>query len=402
MTTILFSDGAPSLRGWRQNDDYSLSLQPSNEMFGSSNDITPTVHDVTYAARSTTGTITKNDVIVTTNAVNREVVLSSDTPGVCSVEQSGHVDRMNDGVCTVRAQGQTGERTISQIISTSGGQTLYDAVIGLADNSLRKYLQGQQIAALVDVVPGAASQRAHINGNNFAGDSFGGVNNSNFLFGAKAGFDALPQDALSLMLASPVNSIGWQAWVSEHHYLTWEGHGSASIAGQRVSINGEIVVRYSATPYTGTLCKLLPATWRNQMPSLAGFALGTEINAWTRNFNTYDGKYDATAERRWVMPIRVGATNPYPASDDRHAFQKHDPNTSNTTPMINGGDSGSPVFCGVNGALIILGHTAYRGNACSFFYSDYITQINAAMASLNGSGVYTAQTVDLSGFLNYA
>jgi hypothetical protein len=254
---------------------------------------------------------------------------------------------------------------------------------------LRKYLYDQQIAALVGVTPGAAAQRAHING----APSYGAVNSSNFVRAqAQSGFDALPLDALDVLLAGPGGNVDWKAWISAHHFLTWRGHGSVDGATWK-SISGEIVVEYSADAWAGTLCKLLPANWRTYMPAVQD-NLGTEINCWARMYNTYDD-----TEHRWVMPVRVAYNNPYPTGDSRLPYQKTWPD--HNPQMANGGDSGSPVFCGINGNLIILGHTAWLGNICSHFYADYITQINAAMAALNASGSYSVGTVDLSGFTAY-
>lgn len=394
---IVFDSSAPRLRGWSPEDDYSLSLIPSQETFGTDSAITTTIKDLTYAARTTSGTISKSNVAVTADSSNPAVQFTTDTPAVCAVDVLGRVSRLANGTCIVRARGQTGERLITQEITTVGGKTIYDAVTARATGSLRKYLYDQQIAALSGITPGPEAQRAHAvafnEGFALSGSS---VNTGNFIRAqGKAGFAALPLDALDELLVGAAGSAQWRAWISPHHFLTWRGHGSTSSAGKWVSISGEIVVEYSTATWAGTLCKLLPADWKTRLPDVAADAVTRDINIFTRHYNTYD----AGADKRWVMPACLGgmAGSPYSATDARRPYQK----VASAGVMSTGGDSGSPAFCGINGTLVPLGHTAYYGSVCSFWYGDYISSINSAMATLNASGVYTAQTVDLSGFNTY-
>lgn len=394
---IVFDSSAPRLRGWSPEDDYSLSLIPSPETFGTDSAITTTIKDLTYAARTTSGTVDKSNLAVVNSSANRPVAFSSDTPAVCTVDALGRVSRVSDGTCTIRVRGQTGDRLITQVISTVGGQTLYDRVTGRATGSLRKYLYDQQVAALAGVTAGPQTQRAHAlafnEGFALTGSS---VNTGNLIRAqAKAGFTALPLDVLDELLVGAGGLAQWRAWISPHHFLTWRGHGSSSSVGKWVSISGEIVVEYSATVWAGTLCKLLPSNWKTYLPDATIDGGRHDINLWTRHYNTYD----AGADKRWVMPASLGGTasNPYGTSDTRRPYQK----VSSDGVMSTGGDSGSPAFCGINGTLVPLGHTAYYGSVCSFWYGDYISSINSAMATLNASGVYTAQTVDLSGFNTY-
>jgi hypothetical protein len=263
---------------------------------------------------------------------------------------------------------------------------------------LRKYLYDQQTAALAGVTAGSAAQRVHATAYN-GGFSLSGssVNATNFIRAqSKSGFTALPLDALDELLTGLGGSAQWRAWISPHHFLTWRGHGSSSSAGNWVSIGGELVVEYSATAWTGALCKLLPAGWKTYLPDVIDTTVSSDINLWTRHYNTYD----VGADKRWVMPACVGniKSSPYALADARRPFQKASPDSL----MSTGGDSGSPAFCGINGALVLLGHTIGYGNVATLWYGDYISSVNSAMATLNASGLYTAQTVDLSGFTSYS
>ncbi len=218
--------------------------------------------------------------------------------------------------------------------------------------------------------------------------SQGGANTNNFLRAqGKSGFAGFELDLLDQILDSSTGSAGWRAWISPHHFLTWRGHGASSSAGRWVAINGEVIVEYSAAAWTGSLAKVLAPDWATYMTVTQGNwgEVGTGISLWGRLFNTY-----TATERRWVQPLDLHRA-PYAGSDSRSAYQKL---ASNGT-YINGGDSGSPIFCGIDRQLVMFSHAMTQYNAGSYYYADLAPDINAAMATLNASGTYTIGTVDL-------
>lgn len=393
-----------SLRGHLPNEDFSLSLAAAPGVVASAGTITPTIKDLTYSAVTATGMVLKSDIVAINGAANSQLTYASLTPDVCTVGADGRVGYVSPGECRVQVAGRTGRRVVSQTVSISGGGTVYSAVIGFAAGSLRTYLRDQQLAALSGVAPGSAAQRAHAV--SYAGGmsgNGGSVNTGNFIRSQnKPGFDALPLDALDEMLVGNDGTTQWRAWVSPHHYLTWRGHGSSSVAGQYVAIGGEIVVAYSATPWAGTLCKLLPSNWRNYLPdSLVGAGSISELALWTRHFNTY-----LAGDTRWVMPA-MHRNGVYAVEDARRVYQRTTLDSAGNAVMSTGGDSGSPAFVGIRepgqsiATLVPLGHTAYATMMTSWWYGDNRSEIDAAMALLNASGAYSAGTVDLSGFTSY-
>lgn len=392
---VIYSAGAPILRGMNAEEDYSLAITaPTYEAVGATTATSPTNKDITYSGRTTSGTRIKSDIVATSNANNPSVQFESLTPAVCSVDSLGRVTRVADGGCTVRGRGQTGVRQISQTIDTIGVQTIYDTVTARGAFSLRKYLYDQQIAALVGVTPGSAAQRAHaILYNSGTGSS---VNTGNFIRAqSKAGFAALPLTALDELLVGAGGSTQWKAWISPRHFLTWRGHGSVSSAGNWVSLFGEIVVEYSTTPWAGALCQLLPSNWRTFMPDSLNPDQITDIALWTRHLHTYD----AGEGKRWVMPSSLGlpVASVFSVADTRRAYQK----LYNNELLSTNGDSGSPAFLGINGKLVPVGHTTSYGAVCTAWFGDYRAEIDAAMATLNASGLYTAESVVLTGFTAY-
>lgn len=403
--------GTPNtIRSLREAEDFAVTPVDGSYSVGSDTATTQAIDDIIYNIRTTTGTRSVSTLrIEKPLSAIYDVTTLSETPEVCNVDANGAVTALvSSGTCSILISNKFTRRRFAQYISTIGNATLYDSISGYTAGSLRAYLYDQQVAALDGVTPGAATQRAGAYGNGIAAGlntvvamngSYGGPNTANFLRAqGKTGFAGFSLDLLDQVLDSGHNGngAGWRAWISPHHFLTWRGH-SASNGATWQAIQGEIIVEYSATPWTGALAKLLPSTYSSKMEILSQnwAEIGTGVSCWARLFNTYDNKSDATAERRWVMPVEMHRVN---FLDSRRDYQMFAANGT----MLNGGDSGSPIFCGIGGDLVMISHAQTQYNIGSLFYADYAEEINAAMAVLNGSGTYTIQTVDLSGFTTYA
>jgi hypothetical protein len=78
-----------------------------------------------------------------------------------------------------------------------------------------------------------------------------------------------------------------------------------------------------------------------------------------------------------------------------------------TGELVSSGDSGSPIFMGINGEAVLLGNMYGQGGQLGVNYGDFISQINAALvATATASGdanpsQYAVKTADLSGFTAY-
>lgn len=413
---ILFDEVGTPIRGHVESDDYSISLVDATALLSAGTPHYEQVNDLTYTRVDGVGAIIKKNIVGVTALTNPKVTFSSDTPAVCSVDADGVVTRVANGTCTVTTSGKTGRRKVSQEISEdSTSASVYTAATITGVGSLREYLEQQQFAALAGVSPGYAEQRAHVGPNAVVG--FGTVNEMNFLLNSngKAGYDGLPLDALREILAGPGGYTSWRAWISPHHFITWKGHLPPETAATWMRIGSEIVVEYSATRWDGALVKLLPPDAATYIPpqitgdlygqyfSIENIAVGTEICCWARLFNTYDGyaNDDPLVEKRWLMPTRFIWHNPFSSGDIRRAYQRY--MTSPTDWMVSGGDSGSPVFCGINGELVLLSHVRWSGTVGYDLYYRSVDSINAAMNSLaetNGDpngGTYAVEHPTLVG-----
>lgn len=421
--TFKWSAGAPTVRGLTSTEDMVVSIEELPYNIGGGI-VSQTVKDIDY--QMVDGGTTDNNfrVAVADSPVmpGASLHVSPESAGACKIDASGLVTRISDGECAVIVNAKSGVRRVSRFMKRAAGSPYPVGVNSFLAGSLRKYLRDQQIAALSGVTPGSASQRAHVYQNNIAAGNgetvamngvFGPVNPDNFLRAqTKPGFDPLPIDLLDSALATAGATIESRVWLSAHHYITGLGgkHGLNAGPSYRL-IASDGVIRYSVTAWGGAIAKLLPSDWRLYLPAprsgLSTIAVG--IPAWARMFNTYiGGSSDPDAERRWVMPVSFGnGPLSLPVGDPLEPFQRHGWSSTNPRLIATGGDSGSPVFIGIAGQLVILSHISMFMNAFYDSYADHIPAINTAMNELAtyygdaAAGTYAAQTVNLSSFNTY-
>ena len=112
---------------------------------------------------------------------------------------------------------------------------------------------------------------------------------------------------------------------------------------------------------------------------------------------------DAPANHSWIEPLMY--SNGFISVPNDALMQKYfHAATGNAADVVQGGDSGSFIFTGINGTTVVLGEICCRGGIGDYF-SNGITAITAAMnwlAVANGDNtIYAPQFVDLSGFTSY-
>lgn len=383
---------AVTIIGSTPADDFTLAPYQDNETFGATTPSQVVINDLTLTAQTSASSISKQSLLASTSPDNPALVFTSETEAVCSVNSNGKVTRNADGVCTVRCRGKTGSRKHTQTLTLAGGITTYDSIDAFGAGSLREYLHDQTVSALSGVTAGSTSQRAFAAG----GYVYDSVNTSNFLFNAAQ----MPADILASVLATPGAPANSKTWISPHHYISALGtlHGTLPAAGRRL-LGVDTIVWWSATPWGGSLAKVLPANWLDYAPDspIGGTSyVGTGLYCFARMYNLYD-----VPEHYWVMPVEY-SKNPFQAGHALRGFQKQ---KTSGDPLANGGDSGSPVFCGIGGDLVILSHVSSQGLVGYDRLSGMITEINSAMNELaveaGDAGSYALQTVDISGFTSY-
>lgn len=251
------------------------------------------------------------------------------------------------------------------------------------------YLYAQQLAACAGKSPGAATQRAFVNPNDWdaeTGNSYGAVNPNVFL--------PYPFSTTTLACNSSV-------FISPHHYLKPCGllHNPTMVETDTLKLIGsDTRLYYQVAEYTGVIAKLLPYNYGLYSGNSA------ELPAFARMHNTYIGvSPDVTAERQWIMPVTAfawGEGTQFQADHPLFAWQKQMPNSPVGT-MLSGGDSGSPVFCYIQGQPVILSFVSSAWMMGSDKLAELFWQIATKMRELAAfygdplAQSYKPQTVDL-------
>ena len=193
----------------------------------------------------TTSTGVDNNFIVVTNAK-----IINLTPTIVDVNAiSKSVTKKLNGVCQLRLEDGLSKVLYQRNMTTAGAVSTRN-VTSFATGSLRKHITDNMIAALNGVTRGAAKQSSSIwNGTT---DVF---NTGLFLVGNKTGYTAPASDILQQALwAGNYGDNNSKVWITPYHYLNFKYHNAPSGSTWR-QINGEIIVNYSATQWTGTLAK---------------------------------------------------------------------------------------------------------------------------------------------------
>lgn len=366
-------DSAIQIRGPLDTDDIVYEITETPSAAGAVID-NLTAKDINLKRSTTAGVA--NDF-----RINGNFELVNQTPGVISLGANGQVSRLTTGIGKILLKNDYCQRVFERAMTNAGSQVTYETASFQA-GSLRAHLL-QQMTDALSGVPRGVQQRV--------------ISASNFLRTAKGTYVPPATDILDQVM---VGGTGYKFWITPYHFLGWRGHGIGDTATSK-QIKGEIAVTYSATRWNGTICKLLPANYKLWLPNQPYNTKGN--NLWPCFANLIHTYNDPAAEgfTRFTQPGDWGVVNKLgnslPSATALDAYQYR--NASGQ--IVTGGDSGSSVFCVIQGQLVPLGHVAYAGQFGSFFYADYLTEIQAAVTALNAQGPQTIQTLNLSSFTQY-
>lgn len=373
---------------------FSLNATPRSVNISAQSGIAVTSRDITYSTSWGDGTHETFDITAIKDAGVPNPTYSGLSPVTCTIDANGAVTYVSSGICYISATFGTDLVYSSMTMSATGSATtVFDRVSGHnSAGSLRKYLYDQQIAALAGVTSGGTAQ-ARLDGAVY--------NLNNFLRRTGvAGFTALPADLLEYVI------MYGRFFLTPHHYVEHAGHdmSEASAANgwsEPLSLNSRIV--YQAATWTGTLAKVLPDSWMTKLPGPQITSLGSAIPVWARMYNTY-----GESSNYWVMPVHLSKGNPFPTGDSRRTYQRFQ---ASPEEMATGGDSNSPVFCGINGDIIFFPHVGIStivGGSSDSYGTEMLPTTAAINAKLNSSALnngdqtsYSVTTADLSGFTDW-
>jgi hypothetical protein len=385
---ITYDPTAPVIRGPLPQEDFTVIVEQTPLAIGGSSS-TQTTNDVTWTTQ--TGAISDNNF----RLLNANAAFESATPAICTVDALGQVTRLADGLADIRVTVQgLGTRKFTQQLTRTGSTTVKTGVQSLSAGSLLKYLHDQRSAILAASTPNAANQRAYMNA-----DGSGGINPENMLLRTDVtGFTPLD---LTPILFNAYRWITPKHRIFTYHTNPYWGDGSSVVQsgnsyGKKIFADTGIV--YEKFANISSICKLLPSNWRSYLPTLANNLL--DIPAWAHR--QWVGAA-ASGEKYWMQAATLKSSSALVPADVSAATFAHPTNGN----MGVGGDSGTPVFVGINGQAVLIGHMSWSGGGLDREYGDKIADINAALVETATAGgdadpsSYAVQTVDLSGFAAY-
>lgn len=407
----------PRIRGISPLEDFNTNTVQVPSVVGGSNG-TLTVNDVTYTIKVGTVSVNLFRLDVSESSYKPGKSFVSVTPAVCTVDSTGQVSRVSDGLCEIDVVTPVGTRRYSQQIVTSGSTTIKDGVSALAAGSLLKYLTDQRNALLAAVAPVAANQRAYVNG-----DGSGGLNASNMLLRSDvAGWTATPFSHLftnwryisarhSIHTAHVLGVGPFNRYYTNtdgSNVMSWTPTTDLVVGGvvQRRTDYGKVIspdtaIVYQPTANATTLTKLPPANLASYLPTSGEWLVDAPV--WFKRHNSAQA-----GEGHWVQAasLNTDANVRVPTSAAPKTFCDFA-----ETIAFTGGDSGTPIFMCVNGEAVLV-YSLTSGWGGGYSYAGLNSAINTAMNELSaqyvaaggvdaGNGSYAAATVSLSGFNLY-
>lgn len=411
---FVYQEGAPSIRGMTTGEDFSMNVTPANTTVAGATTIV-TEQDAVRRYTTLSQVVPGYSISV---ASASDVVLTNLTPSVCSLVGST-VQRVTDGVGTIRVQNKYGARNVS-LGMTAGSQIASITVDSFVAGSLAAHLTQNIATMLSGVTAGAATQHLW----------------SSVTFGARASDMAATPNPTRLGQSLDLSfiSIGRTGrtdtrfpcyLVSPRHALianhTWNGTvgdwfkfrrpDGTITEGQvdsysRINTTTDCCLLHFAADVSGIApAKLLPSVWASKLPTAKRNAFTLDDSAGCNSFlpafivtsNTSPG----LSLTQHLQVIRVDRLSADPAQSSNRAALGPETVYPAFHSSPYGGDSSSPVIFPIQqGAtmtpVLVTGlHGAYTGPN----FANSLPQIQAAMNTL-GAG-HTLQTADLSAFTDY-
>ena len=403
-------DNTHFITGTSPAQDFTLNVVQNPSYTGGSGG-TLVDADITFITTAN-ATISNNFFITPTNV---NVVITNDTPSVISLDTQGNATLLTNGLAQVSGiLSGVGRRQFQQTM-VNGAGTVATGISSYATGSLIKHLNDQMTALLTYINKVGGSNNANQQYTNYVAQT------STLMTGlvGVSGFTAFD----ATVVANNNISQQAQAWISPHHWISGIGaaHGAGATNGQTCLVGNDVVIGYSATPYAGTLARFLPTTWKSYLPFHASNFPTSGVPCWAKMTNTYD----AGTSGQWIEPVMaecvVSAGDPTGANIKAPVNTLFKPFCRITSGVIGtSGDSGSPVFCAINGTPVLMGRVCRYGGIIDWYgncltaattlwigatdntHQNDITSAMNLLASLNSDAtVYALQYVDLSGFTTF-
>lgn len=406
----------PRIRGYTPLEDFSTNTVQVPTVVGGSAG-TQVVNEVTYTTQIGAGSVNLFRLDVSESSLKPGKSFESVTPSVCTVDSSGNVSHVADGLCKINVVTPVGTRQFSQQLTTTGSTTVRTGVQSIAAGSLLKYLTDQRNALLAATTPGAARQRAYVNA-----DGTGGLNPDNLLLRTDvAGWTSTPFSQI----------LGARYLTAKHEIVTAHARGVGPYSKYWTNLDGSNVMAWSPqvnviqdgvqiTPTTygkvigqdtaivyypagnaTTLTKLPPENLNRYLTVTGDYLV--DVPVWYRRYNS-----SVAGESRWVQSASLNGLGSLRVPTNTTAKTFCD---FSSAIQFTGGDSGTPVFACVNGEAMLMYSVSFA-NGGGWCYGSNLALINTTLNQLSAAyvaaggtdannGSYAAATVSLSGFNLY-
>ena len=387
--------------------------------------------------RRNVGAIIRTDISVQTRflqGANSPIKLSQSSNLAIATPTTDPLllEYQSSGPVTVTAEFENGEKAAGFFITSSNEDSSWDDLLSFASGSLGNHLLNQ----IAQRANGSTSPPGHL-------QIYSTYNGATLTYAKNTGCWAADLDFSGMSVGTQGSGgVGTVNAITPHHAIG-AGHYAPNVGNTVYFCDANnntisrtvtarafvpdilldcVVVRFNEPlPDTVKKYKALPATFTNYAPYTAFSGINTNVSLRgcpmivTSHYN-WSANWPLQRPNRYAyLYICNGIVAPLPrglpggnisassiAATENIAFQSSVPNIEdyNGAPSgIRGGDSGSPLFFVINGELVITG--VHVQPASGPMYSIFLSDIQTALDTL-GPGNQTFETVDLSGFTNFA
>lgn len=418
---VIHQPGATRLViGRDSNTDMTLSYTPIYELTNPTTQLLDVKDSTVLTDTSASSTINAHvNISKPISHLYDGDIFESLTPSLASVETHGNVVALSTGIATIRVS-STGFKSRTISVPVSVGQPFVTSTYqNYITGSVADHIRTNTFNLVSGKTAGLTTQRRWVN--NHWNDSSGVLNTQSFTAGLDlTALDAYTGNSTSTNSSARVTLISPQHIIGANHlhpdvnpgnvvaFLDKNGtlvtrtiissyYCFTNGAWPLLDMTGDIIICLLDSPIDTNLVKpmkVLPSNWRNYIPGMKfdyipvlhlNNAVGINpelfyINTWAGSTQTsYPSLFSFWQNGRNCLPTWAGT-----------------------------GASSSPTFLVINNEPVLAMMTYVQINNWERMagpaISDYITDINAAMARLstaNNSTVYTLSEIDLSGFPVY-
>lgn len=368
--------------------DFFLGKNITETVLSGSSSGLQTINDVVYDYFSTGNMETTCSVFVQDGG--NTPVFTSATPSVATIDQSGNTTYVSNGTAYFNARIGRRTRTVSCAISRTNNVPSH-VFNSIATNSVIQEMKDSVDTRINGLTPSTSNYNLY----SAINDTTHSYTRNTNIFANDVDFTCIPTLSGAIGIAQTMGVlVAPDIMIQANHshpsgvmYFTKNDNTTITrsiISGSRIGTTDIWVAKLDSDVPAGiTPCKIFPSTvFTNSISTTSVSYLNPPVVFTNQNR---------------VLRLGIINYNPYMFFLEVVSIIRGTGDYYDWYSKPCCGDSGSPAFALVNGQAVLLG-VWYSAFSVSNL-SNYITQINAAAASLGSS--HTLSTADLSGYLSF-